>query len=95
MGQFVHRCALEIPRLEVESQLQPITRTVLRIKLTLTAQFNWNDRVHGKTAEHFYIWIEDPESNHIYHHEYFLITKRQVGTRILHGTTNHHVMYVM
>lgn len=81
MGPFVQRCASEIPKLEIVAQLQPITRTVLRIRLTLTASFPWNDRVHGSNAEHFWIWIEDPENNHIYHHEYFLITKRQVLRR--------------
>lgn len=38
----------------------------------------WNDKVHGKTSEAFYVWIEDPESNYMYHSEFFLITKKQV-----------------
>lgn len=39
----------------------------------------WNDRVHGKTSEAFWIWIEDPESNFMYHSEHFLITRKQVS----------------
>ena len=58
--------------------LQPITRTVLRVRLTVTPNFRWNDRVHGGT-EPFWMWVEDPENNHIYHHEYFLVSKKQVG----------------
>lgn len=38
----------------------------------------WNDKVHGKTAEAFWIWVEDPESNFMYHSEHFLITRKQV-----------------
>lgn len=38
----------------------------------------WNDRVHGGSAEPFWIWVEDPENNFIYHHEYFLLSKKQV-----------------
>jgi hypothetical protein len=45
--------------------------------------FRWNDRVHGGTAEPFWIWVEDPETNHIYHHEYLLLTKKQVGVLAL------------
>jgi activating signal cointegrator complex subunit 3 len=45
--------------------------------------FRWNDKVHGKTSEAFYIWIEDPENNYMYHSELFLVTKKQVGMLIL------------
>ncbi|KAJ9599656.1 hypothetical protein L9F63_026491, partial [Diploptera punctata] len=78
MGQMVKRYAEEFPLLDIESSLQPITRTVLRIKLYVKANFRWNDKIHGKTSEAFYIWIEDPDNNFIYHSEFFLITKKQV-----------------
>lgn len=81
MGVQVKKCAFEYPLLEMEASLQPITRTVLRIRLSVMADFRWNDRVHGKTSECFWIWVEDPNSNFIYHHEYFLLTKRQVVKR--------------
>lgn len=77
-GELVKRCASEFPILEIEANLQPITRTVLRIRIFLTADFKWNDRVHGKTSQPFWIWIEDPESNFIYHSEYFQLTRKQV-----------------
>ena len=77
-GKIVQNKAFEIPLLKLESVLQPITRTVLRIRLKISADFKWNDKVHGKTTEPFWIWIEDPNSNFIYHSEYFLITKKQV-----------------
>lgn len=76
-GSMVGRCAEEFPLLEVEAFLQPITRTVLRIRILIKPEFKWNDRVHGKHAESFWIWIEDPESNFIYHSEYFQMTRKQ------------------
>lgn len=76
-GELVKKCASEFPFLEIEANLQPITRTVLRIRIFLTANFIWNDRVHG-SSQPFWIWIEDPESNFIYHSEYFILTKKQV-----------------
>ena len=74
----VKRAAWEIPQVEIEANIQPITRTVLRVRLTITPDFNWNDRIHGKGTEPFWIWVEDPDNNHIYHHEYFTLAKRQV-----------------
>lgn len=43
--------------------------------------FRWNDKFHGKTSVVFWIWIEDPETDLIYHWEQFLITKKQVSNR--------------
>ena len=36
--------------------------------------------MHG-SAEPFWIWVEDPVNNHIYHHEMFLIAKKHVIKR--------------
>lgn len=77
-ASLIKKCCDEFPALDMESNLQPITRTVLRIRLSIYPQFKWNDHVHGKTSEAFWIWIEDPDNNFIYHHEYFLLTKKMV-----------------
>lgn len=77
-GQMVKRYAHEFPMLKIEANLQPITRTVLRIRAQITADFRWNDRVHGRQSESFWVWIEDPDNNYIYHSEYFQLTKKQV-----------------
>ena len=37
-------------------------------------------RLHG-SSEPFWIWVEDPVNNHIYHHELFLIAKKNVIKR--------------
>jgi len=78
MGSRVKSCVEQIPVLDVDASVQPITRTVLRIVLKIKAAFNWNDRIHGKIGEPFWMWIEDPENNHIYHSEYFLMHKKHV-----------------
>merc|ERR550532_3186944 len=66
--------------IEIEATIQPITRTVLRVKLLVIPKFRWNDRLHG-SSEPFWIWVEDPINNHIYHHELFLIAKKNVMNR--------------
>eukprot|EP00095_Tigriopus_kingsejongensis_P005309 maker-scaffold337_size202799-snap-gene-1.20 protein:Tk05309 transcript:maker-scaffold337_size202799-snap-gene-1.20-mRNA-1 annotation:"activating signal cointegrator 1 complex subunit 3" len=77
-GADVKKAAFEIPHIELDATIQPITRTVLRVRLKIKPDFWWNDRVHGGTAEPFWVWVEDPENNHIYHHEYVLVSKKQV-----------------
>ena len=78
LGKEIKAYASYIPNLKIDTQLQPITRTVLRIKLTITAAFKWSDKIHGATSQQFWIWIEDPDTDNIYHAEYFIITKKQV-----------------
>ena len=79
-GAMVRRAAEEIPLLDIDVSIQPITRTVLRVRLTVLPRFRWNDKVHGRTSEPFWIWVEDPSNDHMYHNEYFMITRKQVIT---------------
>jgi activating signal cointegrator complex subunit 3 len=47
-----------IPFINIEETLRPITRTVLQVTLSITPQFEWNVKYHGKTQS-FWIWVED------------------------------------
>lgn len=76
-GGLVQQLAQQVPQLVVVPRIQPITRTVLKVQLDIVADFRWCDRVH-KGAEAFWIWVEDPNSDEIYHYEYFILTKHQV-----------------
>nr|CAH0109762.1 unnamed protein product [Daphnia galeata] len=77
-GPIVKRNASEFPYLDVEATVQPITRTVLRIRLIIRPDFRWNDRIHGLSSEPFWMWVEDPENNTTYHYESISLSKRQV-----------------
>lgn len=79
-GTMVEQLARQIPQVVVVPKIQPITRTVLKVHLDITADFRWCDRYH-KGAEAFWIWVEDPNSDEIYHYEYFILTKHQVIKR--------------
>lgn len=35
-------------------------------------------QVHGSVGEPWWLWVEDPLNDHIYHSEYFLLQKKQV-----------------
>lgn len=41
MGETVKRCAHEFPLLEMDAVLQPITRTIVRIRLKIIANFRY------------------------------------------------------
>ncbi|XP_063245781.1 activating signal cointegrator 1 complex subunit 3 [Prinia subflava] len=81
IGLKVKQCVHQIPSIIMEATIQPITRTVLRVRLSIAADFMWNDQVHGSVGEPWWIWVEDPTNDHIYHSEYFIIQKKQVITK--------------
>lgn len=45
IGLKVKQCVHQIPAILMEATIQPITRTVLRVRLTITPDFRWNDQV--------------------------------------------------
>ncbi|VDM59111.1 unnamed protein product [Angiostrongylus costaricensis] len=72
MGKPLYKFIRQIPKLEMTTLIQPITRTTLRIELTITPDFQWDEKVHG-SAEGFWIFVEDVDGELILHHEYFLL----------------------
>lgn len=40
-GKAVRRAAHNLPRLEVEPEISPITRTIVRVTLTIHSDFTW------------------------------------------------------
>ncbi|XP_054714411.1 activating signal cointegrator 1 complex subunit 3-like [Uloborus diversus] len=75
---LIKECLLRIPNLVIDPLIQPITDSILRITLSIKPDFKWSDKHHGSGSENFWIWIEDPDTNIIYHSEYFILTKKQV-----------------
>lgn len=45
IGLKVKQCVHQIPAILMEAAIQPITRTVLRVRLTITPDFRWSDQV--------------------------------------------------
>ncbi|KAF9918433.1 hypothetical protein BX616_008873 [Lobosporangium transversale] len=78
MGQTISKCLDQFPVLQMDAQVAPITRNVLRVALTITPDFMWNDRIHGFN-EPWWIWVEDSNNTEILHSEYFLLSRKQLG----------------
>lgn len=77
MGTKIARLLDNFPTLTVECEIAPLNRDVLRIHLYLSADFRWNDRLNG-TSESYWIWVENSETSEIYHHEFFILTRKRL-----------------
>lgn len=75
LGGKVKHYAEAFPLLEMESIVQPITRGVVRVKIFIKPLFKWVAKVHGTGAEVFWVWVEDPDNDTIYHSESCTVTK--------------------
>jgi antiviral helicase SLH1 len=75
MGSTLSKLLDNFPTISVETEIAPLNRDVLRMRLYLTADFYWNDRHHGD-SQLYWVWVENSETTSIYHHERFLLFRR-------------------
>ncbi|CAH2236759.1 jg14251 [Pararge aegeria aegeria] len=75
LGKMIHKYVHQFPKLELSTHIQPVTRSTLRVELTITPDFQWDDKIHGQ-SEAFWILVEDVDSEVILHHEYFLLKQK-------------------
>ncbi|KAL7799156.1 Sec63 Brl domain-containing protein [Trichoderma ceciliae] len=73
-GRTVCGLVTKFPRVDVQAQVQPMTRSMLRVELSITPNFEWDDSVHG-AAESFWIIVEDCDGEDILYHDTFLLRK--------------------
>ncbi|KAL4570790.1 hypothetical protein LXL04_026453 [Taraxacum kok-saghyz] len=77
LGRNLHKFIHQFPKLNLAAHVQPITRTILKVELTITPDFQWEDRVHGY-VEPFWVIVEDNDGEYILHNEYFLLKKQYI-----------------
>ncbi|KAG8421650.1 Pre-mRNA splicing [Metarhizium acridum] len=73
-GRAVCGFVAKFPRVDVQAQVQPMTRSMLRVELSITPNFEWDDSLHG-AAESFWIIVEDCDGEDILFHDTFLLRK--------------------
>ena len=73
-GRTVCDYVSKFPRLEVQAQVQPVTRSMLRVELAITPNFTWDEAIHGQ-AESFWILVEDCDGEEILFFDQFLLLK--------------------
>ncbi|EPQ63005.1 Bgt-317 [Blumeria graminis f. sp. tritici] len=73
-GRTVCNLVSKFPRVEVQATVQPMTRSMLRVELTITPNFEWDDEIHG-VAETFWIIAEDCDGEEILFQDQLIIRK--------------------
>lgn len=76
LGGRLKELVYRLPMLAVDCLVQPISRGILRLAITLKSAFEWQDRYHGH-AEAFWIWVEDSDAQTIYHAEHFVLQRKE------------------
>lgn len=73
-GKTVCSLVAKFPHVEVQAQVQPMTRSMLRIELAITPNFEWDADIHG-LSESFWIIVEDCDGEDILFHDQFILRK--------------------
>jgi pre-mRNA-splicing helicase BRR2 len=47
MGKMMHKFIHQLPKLELSVHIHPVTRSTLRVELTITPDFQWDEKTHG------------------------------------------------
>lgn len=74
-GGIIKKLVSCFPSLQIEADVQPITRTILRVKCTLKPTFTWDNKYHGG-SEPFWLFVEDQDNNYIFHQEMVLVNRK-------------------
>ena len=85
MGKSLHKYVHMFPKLQLSALVQPISRILLKIDLTIVPDFQYDETIHGKSCL-FWIIIEDNDGEKILHHESFSL-------RSQHATLEHFLTF--
>lgn len=72
MGKTLHKYVHMFPKLELSAHVQPITRSLLKVDLTITPDFQFDVTVHD-AAQMFWVIVEDGDGDKILHYEPFTL----------------------
>lgn len=75
LGKLIHQCVHQCPKLDIAPTIQPLTRSLLQVELTITPDFEFVEAVHQK-AQNFWIFVFDVDGEQILHSELFTLKQR-------------------
>eukprot|EP00127_Corallochytrium_limacisporum_P005628 Clim_evm7s210 gene=Clim_evmTU7s210 len=73
-GKVIHGALKRFPKLNVSANLSPISRSLIKIDITVAPDFIWDDEIHGQ-ALMFWILIEDTNGEEILAYDTFILYK--------------------
>lgn len=74
-GQMIESLVHKFPRLDLQAHVLPLTRSLLKINLTITPDFVWDYDIHGQT-QLFWILVEDVDGERILFHDTFVLREK-------------------
>jgi pre-mRNA-splicing helicase BRR2 len=72
---MIHKYVHQFPKLELQAHVQPITRSMLKMELVITPDFEFDPNVHFG-SENFWIIVEDSDGEVILYHDQFVLKNR-------------------
>ncbi|KAI9105295.1 Sec63 Brl domain-containing protein [Phlyctochytrium arcticum] len=87
-GKLIHKAVHEFPKVILQAHVQPITRSMLRIDLTITPDFQFDEKVSNGGAEAFWVLIEDVDSEMVLYHDVFVLKQR-------YAEEDHHMTFTV
>jgi pre-mRNA-splicing helicase BRR2 len=76
LGKILYKFVHHVPRVQLEAFAQPLTRSCLRVELTATCGFKWEDSYHGR-EEPFWLIVLDCNEETILYSFYFTLSKQE------------------
>jgi pre-mRNA-splicing helicase BRR2 len=75
LGKSLHQHIHQFPKLDLTATVQPITRLLLRVELTITPDFEYVEKVHGPSMM-WWVLVEDVDGENILHYESFVLKQK-------------------
>lgn len=72
LGKQLYRLVHQFPRLDLAGHVQPVSRSLIKVELAITPDFQWDREAHGSSLA-FHVLVEDVDSAVLLHAEYFVL----------------------
>lgn len=72
MGKSLYKYVHMFPKVVLSANVQPVTRSLLRIDLTITPDFEFDASIH-EAGQQFWVIVEDLDGEKILHYEPFML----------------------
>lgn len=75
-GKLLFDALQNFPRVSMLANILPLTRSLLRIELSITPEFDWNEESTSYT-EPFWLTVEDVDQEHVLYSDSFVLRRNQ------------------
>jgi len=74
IGDQVYKILKYLPKIKIEASIKPISKSSLRVDLSIVPAFSWSDRYHH-SSERFWLMVQDVNQERLLHYEILTIRK--------------------